>query len=271
MVHGAFHEMWGPVRLGFRWAPPLLDGLWAAGVDLHDVPLERVHRSVSVAFWGDLVRPEPRSPEEVLAELSGGGDAGGVDHAGLADTLEDLQTDGPGALDAVAKAMAAETNRRSTELLGRYFVDPAAKAAIHERLERHLGPDTKVVLAHSMGTVIAYQVLCAHPEFDLAQFITVGSPLGTPDLVLDRLDPPPVDGRGVWPSCVREWTNVAAEGDLATMAAPRLAPIFGDRLRDEYVFNGRHPHDIEPYLTAAETGRAVATGLGLALPLADRP
>jgi pimeloyl-ACP methyl ester carboxylesterase len=257
IVHGAFHEMWGPFRLGFRWAPPMMDGLWAAGVDVHAVSLEQMHRAVTVAFWGDLVRPTPRPASEVMAQLSGDDDAG---LAGLASRFE---SDGPKALDHIGRAMAAEANKRSTELLGQYFTDPDLRAAIHGRLERHLGPDTKVVVAHSMGTVIAYQVLCAHPELQVQQFITLGSPLGTPGLVLDRLDPPPVDGRGVWPASVTAWANVAAEGDLATMAAPALAPVFGEELRDSYVFNGRHPHDIEGYLTAAQTGAALADGLGV--------
>jgi pimeloyl-ACP methyl ester carboxylesterase len=256
IIHGAFHEMWGPFRLGFRWAPPMMDGLWAAGVDMHGMTLEQVHRAITVAFWGDLVRPSPRPSDEVMAQLAG-------DETGLAGLASRFEADGPKALDHIGKAMAAEANRRSTELLGQYFTDVELRASIHERLERHLGDDTKVVVAHSMGTVIAYQVLCAHPELDVRQFITLGSPLGTPGLVLDQLDPAPVDGHGVWPSCVQHWTNVAAEADLATLAAPQLAPVFGDAIEDAYVFNGRHPHDIEPYLTAAPTGAALADGLGL--------
>jgi hypothetical protein len=240
------------MRLGFRWAPPLLDGLWAAGIDISDVTLERVRQELTVAFWGDLFRPAPD------AAAAGEGDA--LDTGQL---VESLQTEGPGALDALAREMAGRTQQRSLELLGRYFTEPEVKAHVHHRVDRALGPDTKVVIAHSMGTVISYQVLCAREDLQIEHFITLGSPLGTPGLVLDQLDPPPVDGRGVWPGCVREWTNVAAENDLATLAAPRLAEVFGDRVTDEFVFNGRHPHDIEPYLTAAETGRAVAAGLGL--------
>ena len=255
MVHGAFHEMWGPFRLGVRWTPSMMDGLWAAGVDVRHVPLERMNEAVSVAFWGDLVRPAPRPAEEVLAGLDDGS------AHGITELASQFASDGPHALDGVAKAMAAETNRRSMELLARYFTDPATRSAIHARVDHHLGADTKVVVAHSMGTVIAYQVLCARPDLRV-DLITLGSPLGTPGLVLDQLDPPPVDGRGVWPECVQRWTNVAAEGDLATMAAPRLADVFGDGVHDAYVFNGRHPHDIEPYLTCAATGRGLADALG---------
>ena len=103
-----------------------------------------------------------------------------------------------------------------------------AEALAHDRvrLERHLDADTKVVIAHSLGTVIAYQVLCARPDLNV-DLITLGSPLGDANMVFDLLQPPPVDGRGVWPVAVRRWTNVAAEGDLATAGCPQLAERFG--------------------------------------------
>jgi pimeloyl-ACP methyl ester carboxylesterase len=251
LVHGAFHELWGPMRLGFRWAPPLLDGMWAAGIDISEVHLERVRQRLAVAFWGDIFRPAP----EPGLSTEAGADPGQLTEA--------LQAEGPKALDSLAREMAGRTQQRTLELLGRYFTEPEVRARVHHRVEAALGPDTKVVVAHSMGTVIAYQVLCARPDLQVEHFVTLGSPLGTPGLVLDQLDPAPVDGVGVWPAAVAAWTNVAAENDLATLAAPRLAEVFGERVRDEYVFNGKHPHDIEPYLTSRETGRAVAAGLGL--------
>ena len=61
LVHGAFHELWGPYRLLFRWTPPLLDGLEAAGIDLSDHTFKEVRDQVAVAFWGDLFRPGRRS------------------------------------------------------------------------------------------------------------------------------------------------------------------------------------------------------------------
>jgi pimeloyl-ACP methyl ester carboxylesterase len=125
-----------------------------------------------------------------------------------------------------------------------------------------LSADTKVVVAHSLGTVIAYQVLCTRPDLQV-DLITLGSPLGDPSTVFPLLQPAPVDGKGVWPVGVRRWTNVAAEGDLATAACPRLADAFGDRVEDHLVFNGRHAHDAEPYLNSLPTGRALADALGL--------
>lgn len=254
LVHGAFHELWGPNRLAARWAPALLDGMWAAGIDTGSITPETVRAAVAVAFWGDLFRPAPQAPGQRPAD--------GDDDLDTADLVAGLREHGSAAVEQMSRTVAEATQARTAKLLGSYFTDPLVRRRVHGRVARHLTPDTEVVVAHSMGTVIAYEALCANPDVEIAAFVTLGSPLGNPGLVFDLLDPPPRDGRGVWPGGVRTWTNIAAEGDLATLAAPQLAERFGNVI-DEYVFNGRHPHDIDPYLTAAATGRAVARGLGL--------
>lgn len=274
LIHGAFHELWGPFRLWMRWTPSVLDGLWVAGVSMRDVSLPRLQERSVVAFWGDLVRPRPRTPEEIAAHVD--------DHApsGEAPDGIDAVFEGVGAgtgavggsvtsvgrpaadLDALVQQAAKDANARSMELLAQYVVDPDVRAAVHERLARHLTPETKVVIAHSLGTVIAYQVLCTRPDLAL-DLITVGSPLGDPALVFPLLQPAPVDGRGVWPVGVKRWTNVAAEGDLATAGCPQLASAFGDRVEDHLVYNGRHAHNAEPYLNSRPVGEALADALGL--------
>ena len=40
-----------------------------------------------------------------------------------------------------------------------------------------------------------------------------------------------------------------------------LRPLFGDKVRCYIVHNGSHAHNVEPYLTAAETGAAIAASL----------
>jgi pimeloyl-ACP methyl ester carboxylesterase len=261
LVHGAFHELWGPNRLGFRWAPSLFDGLWAAGVDTRALGLfESVRESVHIAFWGDLFRPEPIPVDEVLAGL-----AAADEQSAVTDVGDRLADEGLAAIDAIGAKVAALDHHRSTQLLAQYFTDQDVRDRVIERVDRCLDEHTRVVVAHSMGTVVAYEALSRRPDLDIAAFVTLGSPLGTQGMVFEMLQPAPVDGRGSVPACVRRWTNVSAQGDLATLAAPRLAERFGDDVVDEYVYNGRHPHDIEPYLTTAETGRAVAAGLGLEL------
>lgn len=273
LIHGAFHELWGPFRLWARWTPSVLDGLWNAGVPVGDVSLPRLQGRSVVAFWGDLVRPEPRMPGDPADGGTGGGGLPGAEPPdGLLDLVDNPvvgarpdpadRRSGGTDLDALVRQVAKDTNARSMELLARYVVDPDMRDRVHERLERHLDENTKVVIAHSLGTVIAYQVLCTRPDLEL-DLITLGSPLGDPATVFDLLHPAPVDGRGVWPAAVRRWTNVAAEGDLATAACPRLAEAFGDGVEDHLVFNGRHAHDVEPYLNSSPTGAALADALGL--------
>ena len=41
-----------------------------------------------------------------------------------------------------------------------------------------------------------------------------------------------------------------------------LSPLFDDRVHDVLVYNGSHAHDATRYLTARETGIAIAEGLG---------
>jgi pimeloyl-ACP methyl ester carboxylesterase len=263
LVHGAFHELWGPNRLGFRWAPSLFDGLWAAGVDTRAVGMiGAVRESVHIAFWGDLFRPEPLPIEQVMEALSA--DPGSE----VTDIADHLAEHGLAAIDEIGAKVAALDHHRSTQLLAEYFTDQEVRDRVIDRVDRCLDSSTRVVVAHSMGTVVAYEALSRRPDLDIAAFVTLGSPLGTQGMVFELLQPAPVDGVGAVPACVRRWTNVSAQGDLATLAAPRLADRFGDGVVDEYVHNGRHPHDIEPYLTTAATGRAIAEGLGL--PLGDR-
>jgi hypothetical protein len=64
----------------------------------------------------------------------------------------------------------------------------------------------------------------------------------------------------VWPDGIEGWTNVADRGDVVALAK-RLQPLFGDPLQDLLIYNGASAHDLTPYLTARETGHAIASGL----------
>jgi hypothetical protein len=260
LVHGAFHELWGPFRLAFRWTPPMLDGMAAAGIDPTGLDLAigsmgEIRDQVAVAFWGDLFRPAPAPGDPV--------DDGGDAPADAPDQIIEHLGDGTNSpsLDAISAAISKGTHQRTLEALAAYFTDDELRARVHGRVNDCLGPDTEVVIAHSMGTVVAYEVLAERTDLDIGMFVTLGSPLGAAAMIADVLRPPVVDGVGHWPESVKAWTNVAAQGDMATMAAPQLAPVFGDALADRFIYNGRHPHDIEPYLTAKETGTAIAAGL----------
>ncbi|MEU6922211.1 hypothetical protein [Streptomyces sp. NPDC046631] len=79
----------------------------------------------------------------------------------------------------------------------------------------------RAIVAHSLGSVVAYEALwsASGAAVPVDLLVTVGSPLALPGAVFDRLDPPPVAGRGRRPPSVDRWINIADVGDL--VALPR--------------------------------------------------
>lgn len=148
----------------------------------------------------------------------------------------------------------------------RYLTEPDLRARIQQQLVAAVDEDTRVIVAHSLGTVVAYEALCAHPRWPVRALVTLGSPLGIANLVFDRLRPAPTptgDGgppRGQWPGAVRQWTNVADCGDVVALVKD-LRPLFGERVRGFLIHNGAKAHDVAPYLTAPQTGAAIHAGL----------
>jgi hypothetical protein len=109
-----------------------------------------------------------------------------------------------------------------------------------------------------LGSVAAYETLCANPELPVTALVTLGSPLGTPNLIFDRLIPTPLTGRSSWPAGLKHWTKLADAGGVVAL---EKNPRFGDRARFVLVYTGSHAHDCSRYLTAKETGLAIARGL----------
>jgi len=245
MVHGAFNELWGPNELKARWLPALRDGLWHHGATVAD-------DDVAVCFYGDLFRLDPETLDEAEWNRT---------RAGMADMLSNLG--GAASLDTLSQAANDAAWDRTVDMVAILATDPTVRERGLQRFLDVVGDDTRVVIAHSLGTVVSYQVLAAHPEIELDLFVTVGSPLGT-KMVEDILSPPLVDGKGAWPGSVKRWLNVASVGDRAT-GTGRLADRFGERVQDRRIDNGHRAHDPEPYLNSAVTGEAVAQALAQAL------
>ncbi|MFI7639810.1 hypothetical protein [Nonomuraea sp. NPDC049400] len=82
-----------------------------------------------------------------------------------------------------------------------------------------------VVIAHSLGSVVTYETLWAHPDLQIDLLITLGSPLGMRNVVFERLLPAPINGRGERPKGVGRWVNIADKDDIAAIP-PNLAVSF---------------------------------------------
>ncbi len=242
LVHGAFNELWGPNELKARWLPALRDGLWHHGIDVADA-------DVAVCFYGDLFRRDPEVEEaeavrqaraevsKALGDMDGGGDLLGAIH------------------------MAANTAAfdRTVDMVTTMVARPDLAERVRERFAAVVTDDTRVVVGHSLGSVVAYRGLANGFDPGVHTLVTLGSPLGSP-MVFDTLVPAPTGGLGAWPGGVARWVNVAAVGDKAAHVA-RLAERFGPEVEDRLVDNGHRAHDPEPYLNNPVTGGAVARAL----------
>ncbi|MET8499810.1 serine peptidase [Streptomyces microflavus] len=236
-VHGIGNHLSGrspeqaATELAGQWQLKLQRGFAAAG--LCDQPLPPLH----VAYYAHHTQAAGR--QAVVPELPTGEREQSVVIAWAlalgSPTLEERQ----GLITAPIRQVLSWVSRRrnvpietvirlAVQLaseVSRYLHVPqvraAAQSAVAESIRR-VRP--QVVLAHSLGSVVAYEALHAHPELTVDCFVTLGSPLGLPGGIFDHLVPAPIADQGARPAGVRYWVNLADTGDL--VAIPRR---LGDR------------------------------------------
>jgi hypothetical protein len=113
----------------------------------------------------------------------------------------------------------------------------------------------RIVIAHSLGSVVTYETLWQHPELTIDLLITVGSPLAMPTVIFPRLEPRPVGGQGQRPPGVAAWANLADIGDIVAIPREGLAPHFAGVTLDKpaIVIDKNAFHRVQRYLAARET------------------
>ena len=72
----------------------------------------------------------------------------------------------------------------------RYLTDEMTRALAQQRVLDLVEDDTKVVIGHSLGSVVAYESM-HRLNAALPLLVTLGSPLGLRTIVKDRLRPAP--------------------------------------------------------------------------------
>ena len=90
---------------------------------------------------------------------------------------------------------------------------------LSRELLKHKGKQI-MLIAHSMGSIIAYDVLRrlgrSHPSFEIAEFMTIGSPLGLPLVkanIFNETQYEEKKKRVRTPSVVKNWKNYADRQD----------------------------------------------------------
>jgi hypothetical protein len=147
-----------------------------------------------------------------------------------------------------------------------FLGNTAVKQSALTRVREQISSDTRVMIGHSLGSVVAYEYLCCDRPDSLELLVTLGSPLGIANMIFDKLTPTPVDGAGAWPGTVTTWVNVADPDDIVALRKD-LAPLFPGTLQNQSVIdrlidNGDKPHAVERYLNTRQVGSAIGNVLG---------
>jgi hypothetical protein len=273
-VHGIGHQFAGAHVLRTEWLPALKDGL---------AQVDRVLRSdedFTCAFYGNLFRLGGKGLDPPL-------DASDLDDAWEMKMLDqwwreaartDTAVPSPGGRtkirtpSSVQRALNALSQSRffaglaeralilDLKQVRTYFDMPDVRQMACASVERVIGPDTKAIVAHSLGSVVAYEALCSHPEWGVQTFVTLGSPLGISNLIFERLRPAPTGGVGAWPQGIVRWFNIADEADIVALVK-KLSDRFGRQVVDYVIDNGAKAHDATRYLTSQALGYAIASAL----------
>ena len=99
--------------------------------------------------------------------------------------------------------------------------DAPARAQARERVATTIADrQARIVIAHSLGTVVAYEALHANRKLKVDLLVTLGSPLALPGAVFNRLQPRPGDGTGLRPANVGRWVNISDYGDPIAILRP---------------------------------------------------
>ncbi|MGN9839948.1 hypothetical protein ACTMTI_17655 [Nonomuraea sp. H19] len=130
-----------------------------------------------------------------------------------------------GALKSFTGWLLTKLDSRSAAFAGLFAPEVAAYLTDHGKRDRcrRTVADTirrnrpKVVIAHSLGSVVTYEALWANPDLRIDLLITLGSPLGMRNVIFEHLLPAPINGRGERPSGVRRWVNIADKDDIAAI------------------------------------------------------
>ncbi len=212
------------------WGKSILEGL---KVNRNIQPGDLNFHSV---YWADYMYPGPDPKPDAYKEAAPG------ELKRYKDSWMDYLR--AQALDVVAEAVdfmkemtgmsaaAEKVLKEKLPDLHRYYEETDTRNELRGRLEKVVR-DNKgkriMVVAHSMGSIIAYDVLRAigrdDPSCTVDHFVTIGSPLGLPHVKYKILQESSLVRT---PSIVRKWTNLADRRD------PVAADIY---LKDDYEAN----------------------------------
>ena len=130
----------------------------------------------------------------------------------------------------------------------------AAEQRLGDALDRARNEGRPVILvAHSLGAIVAYDYLSSRRDTGLVeQFITIGSPVGAPDLRRLLIGGDDADTL-TRPAGVKHWINIRNENDVFAAPITVGKDVVATTPSDE-----PDPHEMVGYLRGAATNAEVA-------------
>lgn len=286
MIHGRAQEHKNPVLLQQEWEDTMRKGVRAA----HLPELENVQ--IAFPFYGDELDRLNRELQAPLPDALARGEGGAVDagelqfkaemYAELAKgyRIPDREIDAhyqgdvheEGALNwnwvhAILKALdrtplGDTAIDEFTHDVYVYLTCAAINRAVNQIVAGKLGEGKWVVVAHSLGTVVGYNVLRAlkaQQNINVTRYVTVGSPLGV-QAIRRRL------GSLEMPACVKSWYNAFDSRDVVALYPldAKNFPIEPAVTNNGTVHNHTdNCHGIAGYLDDANVAKQIAEAVGI--------
>ncbi|WP_306184042.1 hypothetical protein [Streptomyces sp. MK5] len=287
-IHGIGKEQLGRRQMLTEWGPALGDGLERAAGGPVAAP------AFDLVYYADLFL---RKPSDGSARKGSGPDtediaswltdlSDGTTQEELLDALSDIvgaqdiadaeaapakgYTRVPTSVQRVLRAVdrrygpgAALLYVGAFRQVRRYLGDPALKQEVDDRVDAAVPEDCRVLMGHSLGSVVAFEYVRRHGRRRLDLLLTMGSPLGL-RMVRSRMPNPRYGAVHGLPVGVRSWVNVLDPRDPVT-GGRHLADRW-PKVDDRQVDNQADAHSVTRYLGKRETGAAVREILAATAP-----
>jgi len=281
-IHGRSQQGKDPVRLQQQWVNALNEGLKKSNIELpHGIEvafpfygdrLDELLKELDAPLVSDVTlrgaaqdSAEADFRGELLYEIAQGA---GVTDADIQSHFKGTQQEkGPlnwewvqSILSALDKTPLGEV---AIDVFTRdvyvYLTNRSVRKAIDEIVSASLSDVPCVVVGHSLGSVVAYNVLKnALPATVVKKYVTVGSPLGF-KAIKRKLDAPLT-----MPKCVQSWFNAMDERDVVALhpldsANFNISPAIENKTDVDNHMENRH--DIAGYLDDATVAKRICDAL----------
>lgn len=263
-IHGLSNKPEKEV-LASWWEKAIIEGL------KKNMGIENPKIDFQSVYWADLMYDNP-NPEPDAYREAGEGALKTYEESWMDSIRENVFDWGGNILDAAKKhlgmnAIADEVLERKLKDLSKYYEDQTVRNALRQRLNDKILDNREkriMILSHSMGTIVAYDVLrnlgADYSRLQIDHFVTLGSPLGLPHvkhkIALEQ-------SYVRTPSIVKKWSNFADKRDPVAfdikLAGDYAPNADGVQVTDDLIANdwsGIH-HKSYGYLRAPEVSKVI--------------